>query len=129
MGTTTDGKKGNVPTKYRKGCHYTQKTVRYNTLWENLMTFIKFYNRSSTPTGQCQKCLQYGHWTYQCKGEPVYAVRPSRSVILKNIASMSARMPNQERPPDPYDEYNLNLYNLYLFLRFRILDIRQDWKN
>ncbi|MQL77636.1 hypothetical protein Taro_010045 [Colocasia esculenta] len=33
---------------------------------------------------QCQRCLQAGHWTYECKNEPVYISRPSRSQQLKN---------------------------------------------
>eukprot|EP01053_Blabericola_migrator_P003949 Blabericola_migrator_1__3948@NODE_219_length_11213_cov_124_951821_g186_i0_p11_GENE_NODE_219_length_11213_cov_124_951821_g186_i0NODE_219_length_11213_cov_124_951821_g186_i0_p11_ORF_typecomplete_len111_score21_53zfCCHC_3/PF13917_6/1_3e11zfCCHC_5/PF14787_6/0_038_NODE_219_length_11213_cov_124_951821_g186_i051775509 len=37
----------------------------------------------STPT--CQKCLQSGHWTYQCKQKgDVYLSRPSRTEQLKN---------------------------------------------
>jgi len=41
--------------------------------------------KNSTPkTQQCQKCYQVGHWTYQCKGTPVYQHRPSRSLIMKN---------------------------------------------
>ncbi|KAM7279785.1 hypothetical protein ACFE04_006919 [Oxalis oulophora] len=42
---------------------------------------------------QCQKCLQTGHWTYECKNERVYISRPSRSQQLKNPklkAKMSA---------------------------------------
>lgn len=33
---------------------------------------------------QCQKCLQPGHWTYECKNEKVYISRPSRTQQLKN---------------------------------------------
>ncbi|CAO2833124.1 unnamed protein product [Amaranthus hypochondriacus] len=43
-------------------------------------------NMSSTGGGasQCQKCFQFGHWTYECKNERVYISRPSRSQLLKN---------------------------------------------
>ncbi|KAJ6987814.1 hypothetical protein NC653_020922 [Populus alba x Populus x berolinensis] len=34
--------------------------------------------------GQCQKCFQSGHWTYECKNERVYMSRPSRTQQLKN---------------------------------------------
>ncbi|KAM3041826.1 hypothetical protein ACUV84_024645 [Puccinellia chinampoensis] len=34
--------------------------------------------------GQCQKCFQTGHWTYECKSERVYMTRPSRTEQLKN---------------------------------------------
>ena len=30
----------------------------------------------------CQKCLQSGHWTYECKSERSYAHRPSRTARL-----------------------------------------------
>ncbi|CAH0731761.1 unnamed protein product, partial [Brenthis ino] len=32
---------------------------------------------------RCQKCLEYGHWSYECKGKRKLLVRPSRSQILK----------------------------------------------
>ena len=32
---------------------------------------------------KCQKCLKYGHWTYECKSEPVYLYRPSRTLQYK----------------------------------------------
>ncbi|KAM0682466.1 Zinc finger CCHC domain-containing protein 10 [Mitosporidium daphniae] len=33
---------------------------------------------------KCQKCLQDGHWTYECTVAPHYSYRPSRSAILKD---------------------------------------------
>ena len=33
---------------------------------------------------QCQKCLRYGHWTYECKNDHAYLYRPSRTTMLKN---------------------------------------------
>ncbi|KAL8271105.1 hypothetical protein Esti_004959 [Eimeria stiedai] len=33
---------------------------------------------------ECQKCMQYGHWTYQCTNRRVYLQRPTRTQILKN---------------------------------------------
>ncbi|XP_026761430.1 zinc finger CCHC domain-containing protein 10 [Galleria mellonella] len=32
---------------------------------------------------RCQKCLEYGHWSYECKGKRKILVRPSRTQILK----------------------------------------------
>ena len=32
---------------------------------------------------QCQKCLEKGHWTYQCTGKRKYVYRPSRTKELK----------------------------------------------
>jgi hypothetical protein len=39
---------------------------------------------TSNAGGQCQKCFQTGHWTYECKNERVYMMRPSRTEQLKN---------------------------------------------
>ncbi|KAG6764078.1 hypothetical protein POTOM_031536 [Populus tomentosa] len=51
--------------------------------------------------GQCQKCFQSGHWTYECKNERVYMSRPSRTQQLKNPklrmkVSTSCDLENQE---------------------------------
>ncbi|XP_045460575.1 zinc finger CCHC domain-containing protein 10 [Harmonia axyridis] len=32
---------------------------------------------------RCQKCLEYGHWTYECKGKRKYLHRESRTQQLK----------------------------------------------
>lgn len=32
---------------------------------------------------RCQKCLEMGHWTYECTGKRKYVHRPSRTVELK----------------------------------------------
>ncbi|XP_041535180.1 zinc finger CCHC domain-containing protein 10 [Microtus oregoni] len=32
---------------------------------------------------KCQKCLEFGHWTYECKGKRKYLHRPSRTAELK----------------------------------------------
>ncbi|BFZ61728.1 hypothetical protein YB2330_002803 [Saitoella coloradoensis] len=40
---------------------------------------------TATATTRCQKCLGFGHWTYECKGgERVYNARPSRTQQLRN---------------------------------------------
>lgn len=32
---------------------------------------------------RCQKCLEFGHWTYECKGKRKYLHRPSRTAEMK----------------------------------------------
>lgn len=44
------------------------------------------------PNAKCQKCLQKGHWTSDCKNERVYTSRPTRTTLLKNP---SLRLPEQ----------------------------------
>lgn len=44
------------------------------------------YNNSAkkaATTTQCQKCLEHGHWTYECKKDRSYKVRPTRTQQLK----------------------------------------------
>merc|ERR1739838_1188500 len=38
---------------------------------------------ASTEKIRCQKCLEMGHWTYECKGEKKYVHRDSRTKMLK----------------------------------------------
>ena len=35
---------------------------------------------------QCQKCLRFGHWTFECEYGSAYLYRPSRTTVLKNPA-------------------------------------------
>lgn len=42
---------------------------------------------------QCQRCLQIGHWTYECKNAPVYAKRVSRTKQLLKLDHKPAAEP------------------------------------
>ncbi len=49
-------------------------------------------------TQQCQRCLERGHWTYECKAPAkVYVSRTSQSRILRNP---QLRPSSQDLPPD-----------------------------
>ncbi|KAI7898464.1 zinc knuckle-domain-containing protein [Cokeromyces recurvatus] len=39
--------------------------------------------KKASTTTQCQRCLEYGHWTYECNKERSYKVRPTRTQQLK----------------------------------------------
>jgi hypothetical protein len=41
-------------------------------------------NAPITESTFCQKCLQSGHWTADCKNPPAYKSRPSRTALLSN---------------------------------------------
>ncbi|KAM3962097.1 uncharacterized protein ACR2FA_003784 [Aphomia sociella] len=44
---------------------------------------------------RCQKCLEYGHWSYECKGKRKILVRPSRTQIMKkNLKGKDAKEGN-----------------------------------
>ena len=40
-------------------------------------------DEAATDKVRCQKCLNFGHWTYECKGERKYVHRDSRTKTLK----------------------------------------------
>lgn len=43
-----------------------------------------YFSISVTPaTTRCQKCLEYGHYSFECKGKRKYLHRPSRTTQLK----------------------------------------------
>uniref|UniRef100_A0A8C4NKW1 Zinc finger protein n=1 Tax=Eptatretus burgeri TaxID=7764 RepID=A0A8C4NKW1_EPTBU len=51
---------------------------------------------------KCQKCLEIGHWTYECKGKQKYVYRPSRTVhgvalFIKNSIPHSMHFPHTPR--------------------------------
>ncbi|KAJ8962019.1 hypothetical protein NQ314_005801 [Rhamnusium bicolor] len=47
-------------------------------------SFGKKKTPSYPPQGvRCQKCLEYGHWSYECKGKRKYLHRTSRTQQLK----------------------------------------------
>lgn len=50
----------------------------------NAKIFIFRKAPSYPPQGiRCQKCLEYGHWSYECKGKRKYLHRSSRTKQLK----------------------------------------------
>ncbi|KAL2608144.1 hypothetical protein R1flu_026717 [Riccia fluitans] len=53
----------------------TEKAVKLGTRKED---------KSCMMSQKCQKCLQIGHWTYDCKNDRTYLSRPSRTQLLKN---------------------------------------------
>ncbi|KAL2641954.1 hypothetical protein R1flu_009541 [Riccia fluitans] len=53
----------------------TEKAVKLGTRKED---------RTCVMSQQCQKCLQIGHWTYDCKNDRTYMSRSSRIRLLKN---------------------------------------------
>ena len=53
---------------------------------------------------QCQKCLEKGHWTFECKNEGVYLKRVSRT---KQLINPKLRQPfNKEKPPEKGEKIN-----------------------
>lgn len=49
-------------------------------------------------SAQCQKCLEKGHWTYECTRKRKYVERPSRTQVLeKRVKQIRKERDNEEK--------------------------------
>ncbi|KAG9061347.1 hypothetical protein KI688_007325 [Linnemannia hyalina] len=57
-------------------------------------------NSAKAPaTQQCQKCLEFGHYTYECKAERAYKARPTRTQQLKKpLKRVEVEVPEEFLP-------------------------------
>ncbi|CAF3716051.1 unnamed protein product [Rotaria sp. Silwood1] len=47
---------------------------------------------------QCQKCLEKGHWTYECTRKRKYVERPSRTQLLeKRIKQLKKNQEGEDK--------------------------------
>ena len=49
---------------------------------------------------RCQKCLEVGHFTYECQGDRRYVARTSRTVILKRKLEGGGRSGEKQKKRD-----------------------------
>ena len=68
----------------------------------------------ATSSTRCQNCFEFGHWTFECKSDPVYLKRPSRSKILSNPKLQQKFRPSV-KPPDAEKSYLFLFFIVYLF--------------
>ena len=47
------------------------------------MIFKKYLEKEKEGKQQCQNCLEFGHWTYECTRPQAYLYRPSRTKLFK----------------------------------------------
>ena len=71
-------------------------------------------------TAQCQKCLEKGHWTYQCTRKRKYVERPSRTQLLeKRIKQLQKNQEDEEKNANEnkkkYLSILFHLHFLYIF--------------
>jgi hypothetical protein len=63
-----------------------------------LISFLQqsavLYREPSADDVRCQKCLEKGHWTYQCTGKRKYVERQSRT------KEMTKRLKEKTEPVD-----------------------------
>ncbi|KAG8860860.1 Methylthioribulose-1-phosphate dehydratase [Tulasnella sp. 330] len=57
-------------------------------------------NPRATSSTVCQKCLQTGHFTYQCKFKRPYMSRPSRTQLLEKPELLAKVQPQVEIPDE-----------------------------
>ena len=64
----------------RKGLGESQPSLKNNPMYLQFFKsiFNPFCSSDSAEKIRCQKCLEMGHWTYECKGERKYTHRDSR---------------------------------------------------
>uniref|UniRef100_A0A2K5EFR5 Zinc finger CCHC-type containing 10 n=1 Tax=Aotus nancymaae TaxID=37293 RepID=A0A2K5EFR5_AOTNA len=66
-------------------------------------------NEANKQHVRCQKCLEFGHWTYECTGKRKYLHRPSRTAELKKaLKEKENRLLLQQRsffPPHVYQHW------------------------
>ena len=48
-----------------------------------MMITKKYLEKEKEGKQQCQKCLEFGHWTYECTRPQAYVYRPSRTKLFK----------------------------------------------
>ncbi|XP_055641276.1 zinc finger CCHC domain-containing protein 10 [Toxorhynchites rutilus septentrionalis] len=59
---------------------------------------------------RCQKCLEFGHWSYECKGKRKYVHRSSRTQVLKkNLNKLESKeVMRSDAPKAKKDKYENN---------------------
>eukprot|EP01017_Pseudomicrothorax_dubius_P014640 TRINITY_DN170_c0_g1_i5.p1 TRINITY_DN170_c0_g1~~TRINITY_DN170_c0_g1_i5.p1 ORF type:complete len:201 (-),score=46.84 TRINITY_DN170_c0_g1_i5:47-649(-) len=79
---------------YQRRVHGERIVCLYSGMYYSLP---KTRESKLSGTQQCQRCLKYGHFTYECKNDVAYLYRPSRTMQFKEKA---LRQPlNTDKPP------------------------------
>jgi len=91
----------------RQTTHYNAQTMSQFNDKVNISGRSTLSSKIAPSTQQCQKCLEFGHWTYQCKGQRAYNYRPSRTAVMKTKKINAAY--NTEKPPDPQAQFKMQM--------------------
>ena len=69
--------------------------------------------QASSENFRCQKCLEVGHFTYECQGPRKYVARTSRTVILKRkIEDVGKNVKNKNKKTE--ESSSSGIYTKYL---------------
>lgn len=76
-----------ITTYAGKNLHYKNDDFlnRQNRLGISHLSNSAFSREANKQHVRCQKCLEFGHWTYECTGKRKYLHRPSRTAQLAKI--------------------------------------------
>ncbi len=70
----------------------------YSSICDFFYLFFCFRLENESTNAQCQKCLEKGHWTYQCTRKRKYVERPSRTQLLeKRIKKLQKSQEDEEK--------------------------------
>ena len=65
------------------------------------MIIKKYLEKEKEGKQQCQNCLEFGHWTYECTRPQTYVYRPSRTKLFKQNKFNLFNIKDQKREESP----------------------------
>ena len=65
------------------------------------MIIKKYLEKEKEGKQQCQNCLEFGHWTYECTRPQTYVYRPSRTKLFKQNKLNLFNIKDQKREESP----------------------------
>ncbi|CAD8180842.1 unnamed protein product [Paramecium pentaurelia] len=84
--------------------NFVESQSFFNKYMQQAMKNKKKANNEDAGAVRCQRCLKYGHLTYECKNENVYLYRPSRTMQFKE-KQLQYEL-NNDKPPDVPDAFD-----------------------
>lgn len=75
---------------------FQQSTQETGNKWQNKMAYaarsyiLNKKRQEQAGNQRCQKCLQVGHWTYECNNKRKYLQRDSRTVVMKKKIKLAS---------------------------------------
>ena len=68
----------------------------------------KYLEKEKEGKQQCQNCLEFGHWTYECTRPQTYVYRPSRTKLFKQNKLFNIKDQKREESPEKKEQKNNN---------------------
>lgn len=84
------------------------------------ITFMYFHREANKQHVRCQKCLEFGHWTYECTGKRKYLYRPSRTAEFKKALKEKENQLLQQRYDILYKRLHVTYRKIYMYKEKRV---------